>query len=44
MKAANFSADRIAKFECDKGKRQTFFRDGKTPGLGLRVTAAGSKT
>jgi integrase len=44
MKAANFSADRIAKFECEEGKRQTFFRDGKTPGLGLRVTAAGSKT
>jgi integrase len=44
MKAANFSAERIAKFECEADKRQTFFRDGKTPGLGLRVTAAGSKT
>jgi integrase len=44
LRAANFSADRIAKFECAEGKRQSFFRDGKTPGLGLRVTAAGSKT
>lgn len=44
MKAPNFSAERIAKFVCGPGKRQTFFRDGKTPGLGLRVTAAGAKT
>lgn len=44
MKAANFSAELIAKFKCKSGKRQTFFRDGKTPGLGLRVTAAGAKT
>jgi integrase len=44
VKAANFSAERIAKFKCKPGKRQTFFRDGKTPGLGLRVTAAGTKT
>ncbi|HMH29041.1 MAG TPA: integrase family protein [Steroidobacteraceae bacterium] len=44
MKAVNFSVERIAKFECEEGKRQTFFRDGKTPGLGLRVTAAGAKS
>lgn len=44
MKAVNFSVERIAKFECEEGKRQTFFRDGKTPGLGLRVTAAGTKS
>src|SRR5882757_2983857 len=44
MKTDNFSAERIAKFKCTPGKRQTFFRDGKTPGLGLRVTAAGAKT
>lgn len=43
-KAVNFSVERIAKFECEEGKRQTFFRDGKTPGLGLRVTAAGAKS
>lgn len=44
MTTDNFSAERIAKFKCKAGKRQTFFRDGKTPGLGLRVTAAGAKT
>ena len=44
MKAPHFSAERIAKFVCEAGKRQTFFRDGKTPGLGLRVTRAGVKT
>jgi integrase len=44
VNAPNFSADRVAKFKCDAGKRQAFFRDGKTPGLGLRVTAAGAKT
>jgi integrase len=44
MKHAHFTADRIGKFPCEKGKRQSFFRDGKTPGLGLRVTAAGART
>lgn len=44
MKALNFSAERIAKFTCEKGKRQTFYRDGKTPSLGLRVTSAGAKS
>jgi integrase len=44
MKAPNFSAERVAKFKCEEGKRQSFYRDGKTPGLGLRVTAAGAKT
>jgi integrase len=44
MKTDNFTAERIAKFKCEPGKRQSFFRDGKTPGLGLRVTAAGAKT
>lgn len=43
MKKENFTADRIAKFKCAAGKAQSIFWDGKTPGLGLRVTAAGSK-
>jgi len=43
MKRENFTAARIAGFQCAPGKKQTIFWDGKTPGLGLRVTAAGSK-
>lgn len=43
MKKENFTAERIAKFKCAEGKAQSIFWDGKTPGLGLRVTAAGSK-
>lgn len=41
---ANFTAERIARFKCAKGKQQSIFWDGKTPGLGLRVTAAGAKS
>jgi integrase len=44
LKPQHFTADRITKLRCAPGKAQTFFRDGKTPGLGLRVTAAGVKT
>ena len=40
----NFTSVRIAGFKCVRGKGQTFFRDGKTPGLGLRVTANGAKS
>lgn len=43
MTQQNFTADRVAGFKCLKGKKQTIYWDGKTPGLGLRVTAAGSK-
>lgn len=44
VKHLNFSVERISKMRCEEGKRQSFYRDGKTPGLGLRVTAAGAKT
>ena len=44
MKWENFTADRIAGFKCEPGKQQSIYWDGKTPGLGLRVTAAGSKS
>lgn len=44
MKRENFTAARVAKFECAPGKKQSIYWDGKTPGLGLRVTAAGSKS
>ena len=43
MKRDNFTAARVAGFECAAGKKQTIFWDGKTPGLGLRVTATGAK-
>ena len=44
MKWENFTAGRVAGFKCESGKKQSIFWDGKTPGLGLRVTAAGSKS
>ena len=44
MKWENFTAERIAGFKCKPGKQQTIYGDGKTPGLGLRVTASGSKS
>ncbi|MDP3844358.1 MAG: integrase family protein [Oxalobacteraceae bacterium] len=40
----NFTAGRVALFKCKTGKKQSIFWDGKTPGLGLRVTAAGAKS
>jgi len=33
----------IDRLTCPQGKAQAFLRDGKTPGLRVRVTAAGSK-
>jgi integrase len=44
MKWENFTADRVAGFNCAKGKKQEIFWDGKTSGLGLRVTAKGTKS
>ncbi|UTV55196.1 tyrosine-type recombinase/integrase [Burkholderia arboris] len=43
MKKVNFTAERVNTFQCQEGKQQTIHWDGKTPGLGLRVTAAGSR-
>lgn len=43
MKRENFTAARVAGFQCAPGKKQSIYWDGKMPGLGLRVTAAGSK-
>ena len=43
MKKENFTADRVAAFQCEPGKQQTIHWDGKTAGLGLRVTAAGAR-
>lgn len=44
MKRENFTVARVAGFECVPGKKQTIYWDGKTPGLGLRVTSTGSKS
>ncbi len=44
MKRENFTAERVAGYKCQPGKQQSIYWDGKTPGLGLRVTAAGSKS
>jgi Arm domain-containing DNA-binding protein len=43
MGKLNFTAERVSAFECAPGRQQSILRDGKTPGLGLRVTAAGAK-
>ncbi len=44
MKWENFTAERVAGYQCKPGKQQSIYWDGKTPGLGLRVTAAGAKS
>lgn len=44
MKKANFTAKLVEGFKCQPGKQQSIYWDGKTPGLGLRVTAAGAKS
>jgi integrase len=44
MKWENFTAPRVDEFKCVTGKKQSIFWDGKTPCLGLRVTAAGAKS
>jgi integrase len=43
-KKENFTAGRVAAFKCEPGKNQSIYWDGKTPGLGLRVTTAGVKS
>lgn len=43
MAKVNFTAGRVADFECDSGKSQCFLWDTSAPGLGLRVTANGAK-
>jgi len=40
----NFTAERVAAFQCEAGKQQSIMWDAKTPGLGLRVTAAGARS
>ena len=40
----NFTVERVANFQCESGKSQSFLRDARTPGLGLRVTKGGART
>jgi len=44
MKWENFTTGRVAGFKCKPSAKQSIFWDGKTPGLGLRVTASGAKS
>ncbi|HLP81407.1 MAG TPA: integrase family protein, partial [Nitrosomonas sp.] len=44
MKRENFTVKRVNDFTCKEGSKQTFFWDGKIPGLGVRVTARGAKS
>lgn len=43
-KRENFTAERVAAFKCEAGKAQSIYWDGKTPGLGLRVTPSNAKS
>lgn len=40
----NFTAERVAGFECEAGKQQSIYWDGKAPGLGLRVTSNNARS
>ncbi|ARL61168.1 tyrosine-type recombinase/integrase [Burkholderia pseudomallei] len=44
MAKINFTADRVASFVASPGKTQTIYWDAKAPGLGLRVTPAGTRS
>ncbi|WP_084003802.1 tyrosine-type recombinase/integrase [Cupriavidus pauculus] len=43
MAKQNFTVARVDGFTCDPGKQQSIYWDAKTPGFGIRVTAAGAK-
>lgn len=44
MVKKNFTIGFISTLECASGKQQSIYWDGKTPGLGLRITASGTKS
>lgn len=44
MAKVNFTAGRVADFQCESGKKQSFLWDAAAPGLGLRATASRSKS
>ncbi|QGZ61093.1 tyrosine-type recombinase/integrase [Paraburkholderia acidisoli] len=43
MNKENFTPERISGYRCESGRQQTIYWDKKQQGLGLRVTASGSK-
>lgn len=43
MLKVRLTLDRIRRFECPTGKKQTFLTDASCPGLKVRVTAGGAK-
>lgn len=43
MAKVNFTAARVEAHRCELGKSQSFLWDSKTPGLGLRASAGGTK-
>ncbi len=43
-KREHFTAQRVARFQCEPGKTQTIYWDDEARGLGLRVTAAGARS
>lgn len=43
MDKQNFTAARVDGFKCETGKQQSIYWDAKTPGFGLRITAAGAR-
>ncbi|MBO7771585.1 integrase family protein [Burkholderia pseudomallei] len=43
MSKQNFTAARVESLQCEPGKQQTIYWDAKTPGFGLRLTAAGAR-
>jgi integrase len=44
LEKLTFTAPRVDAMRCRSGRNQTIYWDPKTPGLGLRVTAAGAKS
>ena len=43
MRKLAFTVARVEEFTCEPDKQQSIHWDAKTPGLGLRVTAAGAR-
>ena len=44
VERARFTAGRVERFKCEKGKSQAFMWDSAQAGLALRVTAKGSRS
>jgi integrase len=44
MKKLAFTVARVEEFSCEPGKQQSIYWDSKTPGFGLRITAAGARS